>query len=572
MSNPKVGVTPSVRIGDLLWCREPKSTKLWWPAMVTYDPKLSIYFRAGKNNAVQYHVQYFGITAYRGWVFSKSTLTFTEPNEKPLPEKGISKKTKREFEVAIREISEARLLDHKQRKLQFIFNFSPLPVKQHSSKVNETASRKLPKTKASKTIKQERVKPDPKTPGDAGPQSLPVSISVKIEPNDAGVTTSQVSMRVESPWASATQLSGEPIRKSKRLTVSTEPCTLSSSQPQITAGSGTSRKNVRHAPPLGTKRRLDEETEVPLKQSAVPDLGGCVNDNSSEVSAPSIASAILTPPNSCTEEEPPLASFEFDHKSLEASQRSSSSKPQKRTKLDGATLKSGICSICDEEDHSVDLLLCEGQCYRTFHIDCLGLMQPPPFKFVCDECLIASSQCFVCGKAGGELVKCNKPKCTKLYHLACIESNKLVTFDERKKRSFTCPLHVCARCTSIGTSKVSHYNLVQCIRCPLALHKPDCLVAGCEMLGQMHMVCYQHVKIHHNVQIYSHVNLNTCFECGLIGTLYCCDSCAAAYHCECLDEDARPDGDAERWLCPNCSVHDLPTYGSVVICKYGRWR
>ena len=97
-----------------------------------------------------------------------------------------------------------------------------------------------------------------------------------------------------------------------------------------------------------------------------------------------------------------------------------------------------------------------------------------------------------------------EPKCSKLYHLACIEGNKLVTFDERKKRSFTCPLHVCARCTSIGTSKVNHYNLIQCINCPLALHKPDCLVAGCEMLGQMHMVCYQHVQIHHNVQMYSH--------------------------------------------------------------------
>ena len=571
MSNPKLGVTPSVRIGDLLWCREPKSTKLWWPAMVTYDPKLSIYFRTSKNSAVQYHVQYFGITAYRGWVFAKSTLTFTDPNEKPFPVKGISRKTQREYEVAIREILEARLLDHKQRKLKFIFNFSPVPAKQQSSKVNETASRKSPKAKASKAIKQERVKPDQKSPRDAMPQSLPVSISVKIEPNDSGVSPSQVSMRVESPWASSTQL-GEPVRKSKRLTVSTETSTPSSSQPQITSGSGASRKNVRYAPPLGTKRPLDVETEVPLKRPAVQDLGGCVNDNSSEVSAPSIASAILTPPNSCTGEEPPLVNFEFEHKGSEASQGSSSSKPQKRTKLDGATFKSGICSICDEEDHSADLLLCEGQCYRTFHIDCLGLMQPPSFKFVCDECLIASSQCFVCGKAEGELVKCNKPKCSKLYHLACIEGNKLVTFDERKKRSFTCPLHVCARCTSIGTSKVNHYNLIQCIKCPLALHKPDCLVAGCEMLDQMHMVCYQHVQIHHNVQMYSHVNLNTCLECGLIGTLYCCDSCTAAYHSECLDEDARPDPDAERWLCPNCSVHDLPTYGSVVICKFGIWR
>ena len=574
MSHSKLGVIPSMRIGDLLWCREAKSTKIWWPAMVSYDPKLAIYFRSPKNNSIQYHVQYFGITAFRGWVNIKSTLEFTDPQEKPLPEKGVSKKTRTEYEVAIQEILEAKKLNHKQRKLKFTFNFSPMPSGKRSSKVSETANQKPSNAKVSRDVTHEHPKPGRKSTGSTCTriQSLPVSINVKVEvtgPGDPGLNSAHPCVTVEPALENSRRL-GEPIRRIKRVRAES---LLSSQQSE---GVVTSRNIVRCAPPL--KRPLEiqaTEADIPLKRPALHDLSGCVNDNSSEISAPSIASAILTPPNSCTDEEPPLVNFEFEHSEVlsEVTKASSSSRGhhQKRAKPDIPTLKLGICSICDQ-DSTEDLLLCEGQCYRSFHLDCLGLIQLPTSTFVCDECLIASSQCFVCGEADGELVKCNKPKCSKLYHLSCVEANKLVSFDERKKQSFTCPLHVCARCTNIGANNVNHYNLLQCTKCPLALHRPDCLVAGCEILSQIHMVCYQHVKIRDSTQLYAHLNLNTCLECGQMGTLFCCDSCAAAYHCECLEEDARPGSDSESWKCPNCSVHDLPTYGSVVICKYGVWR
>ena len=68
----------------------------------------------------------------------------------------------------------------------------------------------------------------------------------------------------------------------------------------------------------------------------------------------------------------------------------------------------------------------------------------------------------------------------------------------------------------------------------LALHKLDCLVAGCEVIGPTQMICYKHVKITKNTKLYSHININTCLECGAIGFLYCCDVCSAAYHAESL--------------------------------------
>ena len=38
-----------------------------------------------------------------------------------------------------------------------------------------------------------------------------------------------------------------------------------------------------------------------------------------------------------------------------------------------------------------------------------------------------SGKCFVCGESDN-LVKCSKAKCPKLYHLKCIEGNKLFAY------------------------------------------------------------------------------------------------------------------------------------------------
>lgn len=308
--------------------------------------------------------------------------------------------------------------------------------------------------------------------------------------------------------------------------------------------------------------------------SADPIGGSSAHDSCSEVSttSPSASAVVVTPPVSSSEESPSVDS-EYENlidEPTTSSLQESSTKDKKKPKQDSvssAVPVVTICSICDCEGD--DLLICNGHCMNSFHLDCLGLVEEPKFKFLCDECLLSSGTCFVCGKGHGEVRKCSKPKCAKLYHRECIQDNKLF---QMSKSSFTCPLHVCAKCTSIGMLAVNHTNLLQCIKCPLALHKPDCIVAGCEVIDHTHMVCYQHVKITRSTKLYTHINFNTCLECGAIGSLFCCDVCSAAYHLECLDEGSRPASDTDHWKCPNCAVHDLPTYGSLVITKFGVWR
>ena len=81
------------------------------------------------------------------------------------------------------------------------------------------------------------------------------------------------------------------------------------------------------------------------------------------------------------------------------------------------------------------------------------------------------------------------------------------------------------------------------------------------------------------------MNMDTCLECGTSGSLYCCDFCSSAYHKECMEEHQKPvevkgepdgkggkAGVGEKWICPACRDHDLPTYHSIVLCKFGMWR
>ena len=505
MSLTAASVVPGLKIGDLLWCREGK---VWWPAMITYDPKLVLYYKTTKKVVSAYHVQYFGIQATRGWIAISSTKVLDDPKEHLLPQNGLSNRRRKELKVALEEVSEAIKLDIKARKLQFIFNYSLVSEKSKSCKSEATAGK---------------------------------------ETKDSFVVGTS---------------SENQCSKHKSQKESTKP-------PALTRRS-TARNAFqdRHSS-LATKRQLDRSTglddEPPLKKFAM-ELQPM--DNGSEISVPS---AILTPPSSAGEEEKSSSSSSSSSAPGQHSRKRKPARSRKKSCVSRTcTLKDGVCAICSDRD--TGLLLCEGVCQLTFHLDCIGLMQAPSFKFVCDECVMASACCFMCKKPGS-LYKCSRPNCSKMYHLECAERNPLFV-KKNKSTSFVCPLHSCSRCTSIGAPTTVPEGLLQCVRCPLSLHRSSCLVAGCEALNSFQMVCYRHVRVDSNSKqsLYSHIHLNTCLECGETGSLFCCDFCSATYHEECLDPEDRPEGSNETWLCPNCKVHDLPTYGSMVICKIGTYR
>ena len=650
--------------------------------MVTYEPHQAILVRTTPRGIHQVHVQYFGISAVRGWVSQLQYEPLVDTASRKLPTVTIGKKMKCEFEVAIREATEALRLTHKERKLKFIFNFDPLPstptteVLVKSEGAEEGGGRRGEGTMSVKAevVEEARVSPvkrgdlettlDKRRKNKRRRNSASCSLSttsLRMERNEVplSVRTTSRRRRVRSCSGSGGDAAknfvvslpfnglGKPSGSAPSLLIGESPVTMDSfavtvdkvlneacaaggerdskrfpekppngmvvSPPApMRRGPGrprknsTSKQNFRHAAPLGKRETRGRRAVVPVEcevSSAPPPVKRLALDpgseSGSEMSGVSIASAILTPPSSGTE-----APGEDDRGSVgrmgpgdshvEANEKpfgrrgrttkSVSAKSNTRTESFAPEFRSGDCAICDARDSG--LLVCQGHCLQAFHVDCLGLVAPPSFQFVCDECQAVPRQCFMCSGSTGPLDCCAKPRCGKFYHRSCIHDDRLFVFDDLKTK-FTCPLHCCAKCvcSDLGSAYTPRGStLVQCVKCPLALHKPHCLVAGCSLISSSQMICYLHIRIESELNLYKHLNMDTCLECGESGSLYCCDFCSSAYHRECMEEHHLPVEEGERrergvellstekWICPACRDHDLPTYSSVVLCKFGIWR
>ncbi|CDQ93385.1 unnamed protein product [Oncorhynchus mykiss] len=65
-------------VGDVVWTKVPGYP--WWPCMVSTDPELNTHLKHKAINSrtagVMYHVQYFGDTLERGYIFEKNMVSF----------------------------------------------------------------------------------------------------------------------------------------------------------------------------------------------------------------------------------------------------------------------------------------------------------------------------------------------------------------------------------------------------------------------------------------------------------------------------------------------------------------
>ncbi len=548
---------PCFRIGDLVWCRW---NTIWWPAMISYDPHSAIYFKATNDCISSYHLQYFGILARRGWVNCKLLLPMKSIDEKK-SKTPLNKKTRNDYNVAMTEVEQAFNLGVKQRKLKFIFNFAP-PVTRHNKKhsvSNKSVTTSLQASHPSSSFQ--------KTPPSllAGPLTLdtiqPVSQQhiQTVNPSPLNNNTASLdkdnTIKLPSPLDDSHSLPKDvcikkyPTRQSKMepLKKIDDIISLSSSQltDSQTTDSGFETSSDLSVTPLLT---LSNQSNVTLSIEPLNSVENVMEENLSNKKQ-------IVFNNNSTPSNKVLKSSRMDI--------------VQHTSLMGVK-----CCICDSG--SENLVTCNGHCFRGFHLDCLGIMAVPRSGFCCDECLITPTVCYQCknehnSETGESLVPCNHVDCDKHYHLSCVNSIKSFVITDQK---LECGLHSCAKCTSTGIA-LSSTKLLQCIRCPLALHKTSCLIGGCEILNDQQMICYAHLDLKSVSlpQSVGHFNMNTCLDCGEVGNLICCDFCSAAYHNDCLSEEHKAvDSTGQEWLCPCCLSHDLPTYESVVMCKCGSHR
>ncbi|XP_047447192.1 histone-lysine N-methyltransferase NSD3 isoform X3 [Mugil cephalus] len=234
-----------------------------------------------------------------------------------------------------------------------------------------------------------------------------------------------------------------------------------------------------------------------------------------------------------------------------------------------------VCQIC--EAYGEGLVVCEGECNRQFHLECLGLSTPPEGRFTCLECRNGNHPCFSCKTVGSrEVTRCSVTGCGCYYHKDCVL--KLPGTTSSPGGGFSCPQHSCSTCClERDLQRASKGRLIRCIRCPLAYHTGDsCVAAGSVTLTHHIMICSNHGSAKRNGLLSSPVNVGWCFLCaratkknvGKGGKLLCCDSCPASFHPECLEMEM-PEG---AWSCSDCRAGKKPHYKQIVWVKLGNYR
>ncbi|XP_039906683.1 histone-lysine N-methyltransferase NSD3 isoform X4 [Simochromis diagramma] len=225
-----------------------------------------------------------------------------------------------------------------------------------------------------------------------------------------------------------------------------------------------------------------------------------------------------------------------------------------------------VCQIC--EVYGDGLMVCEGDCNKQFHMECLGLSSPPEGRFSCTECRTGNHPCFSCKTVGREVTRCSVSGCGCYYHEDCVR--KLPGTTSSPGGGFSCPQHSCSTCClERDPQRASKGRLIRCIRCPLAYHTSDsCVAAGSVILTHHIMICSNHGSAKKNGLLTSPVNVGWCFLCARGGKLLCCDSCPASFHPECLEMEM-PEG---SWSCSDCRAGKKPHYKQIVWVKLGNYR
>ena len=140
-----------------------------------------------------------------------------------------------------------------------------------------------------------------------------------------------------------------------------------------------------------------------------------------------------------------------------------------------ADFNSEVCNVCLDVEGFSDLLMCDGGCLRSFHLECIDLPSiPMDDSWICNQCRSKEHLCFKCGVSGSDanfqdatdngVVKCNVQECGLYFHIRCVERMQLAT---THKDYFICPRHTCCICIRDCYDRPS---LSVCATCATACH------------------------------------------------------------------------------------------------------
>jgi hypothetical protein len=173
----------------------------------------------------------------------------------------------------------------------------------------------------------------------------------------------------------------------------------------------------------------------------------------------------------------------------------------------------GVCCVCLRDEAFGTILICDA-CDNEYHLNCLNppITTIPEGDWFCPKCDhspkkrpaskasdkgprpkkasrprpapvdVSEDRCGLCG-CEGELLVCDFPGCSKVYHYGCIwPLSKTSDVDSQ----WLCPRHTCSVC---GVMESSDHKVAKCTRCILSVcekhveYLGTASTDGCELCG-----------------------------------------------------------------------------------------
>uniref|UniRef100_A0AAQ5Z6G8 Histone-lysine N-methyltransferase NSD3 n=1 Tax=Amphiprion ocellaris TaxID=80972 RepID=A0AAQ5Z6G8_AMPOC len=639
-------------IGDLVWSKV--GTYPWWPCMVSSDPQMKVHTRINTRGHREYHVQFFGSVAERAWIHEKRIVMYqgkqqfdelqadtlrktTNQVERSKLLKPIPQRERTQWEVGVGHAEDAFVMTRQERIDNYTFIYvDPDPTEAPpSKKPNIRAEKRSRRSSGSiSSISSDSPPPVRAWKTAAARKLLPLSITMKrlnVEITKCDWPLLQ-KKAAPSPKKDKEEENEERVEREARQPdlgyCSPEPISSlcfvfsGSQERKLQRRSVRSRsESERGTDPVPKKKTKKEQVSVFYRASEISDACKPLKKRSRASTDVEMASSQYrdTSDSDSRGLNDPQGLFGKSLDSPAAADADASdtqSVDSGLSRQDSSTGKRDtVCQIC--EVYGEGLVVCEGECSRQFHLECLGLSSPPEGRFTCLECRNGNHPCFSCKTAGREVTRCSVSGCGCYYHEDCVR--KLPGTTSSSGGGFTCPQHSCSTCClERDLQRASKGRLIRCIRCPLAYHTGDsCVAAGSVIITHHIMICSNHGSAKRNGLLSSPVNVGWCFLCarGLLvqdltdtilssyaykshylltesnraelklpmipspssatkknvgkgGKLLCCDSCPASFHPECLEMEM-PEG---SWSCSDCRAGKKPHYKQIVWVKLGNYR
>ncbi|ETE65799.1 Histone-lysine N-methyltransferase NSD3, partial [Ophiophagus hannah] len=598
-------------VGDLVWSKV--GTYPWWPCMVSRDPQLEVHTKINTRGAREYHVQFFSNQPERAWVHEKRVREYkgrkqydqlvaeaakqANHSEKQKIRKPRPQRERAQWDIGIAHAEKALKMSLEERIEQYTFIYVDKEPEEVSSKAKRIVMPKIeakkirkiksppnsppeqtndvlatpspPKTEVRRYSQRRQSSADEESPPvkiqwktAAARKSLPASITMHKGTLDLQKCNMSPVVKIEQGIGNKPEIiiKGHDKVTSVSIPRTERASSQSAPSPETSSGLASSVEKKQQRRSIRTRSESEKSTEVVPKkkikkeqvetapQAAVKtglQKGASeISDSCKPLKKRSRASTDVELANSTYRDTSDSDSRGLND--LQGSFGKQSDSPLAAADADA----SDVQSICESTGES--LVSCEGECYRVFHTECLGLSSQPDGKFICLECK-------------NDVKRCSVNACGKFYHEACVRKFTTAVFESR---GFRCPQHCCTACSmDKDIHKASKGRMVRCLRCPIAYHSGDgCIAAGSLFVSSHILICSNHSKRSNHSS--SAVNVGFCFVCARGGKLLCCESCPASFHPECLNIEM-PGG---SWNCNDCKSGKKLRYKQIVWVKLGNYR